>query len=40
MTSDQRLPRAIMQLSSSAFFCALKALLRIKPCKKEERIKD
>jgi hypothetical protein len=27
-----------MQLSSSAFFCALTALLRIKPCKKEERI--
>jgi hypothetical protein len=30
------LPRAITQLSSSAFFCALKALLRIKPCKKIE----
>jgi hypothetical protein len=27
--------RAIWQLSSSAFFCALKALLRIKPCTKK-----
>jgi hypothetical protein len=34
ITSDRRLPRAITQLSSSAFFCALKVLLRIKPCKK------
>jgi mevalonate pyrophosphate decarboxylase len=37
ITSDRRFPRAIWQLSSSAFFCALKALLRIKPYKK---IKD
>jgi hypothetical protein len=38
MTSDQRLLRAIVQLSSSAFFCALRALLRIKPCKNKQRI--
>jgi hypothetical protein len=31
MTSDRKLLRAIVQLSSSAFFCALRALLRIKP---------
>jgi hypothetical protein len=30
---------AIVQPSSSALFYALKALLRIKPCKEEERIK-
>jgi hypothetical protein len=35
MTSDRRLLRAIVQLSSSAFFCALRALLRIKPYKNE-----
>jgi hypothetical protein len=29
---------AMVQLSTSAFFCAPKALLRIKPCKEEERI--
>jgi hypothetical protein len=29
---------AMVQLSSSAFFCALKALLGIKPYKEEERI--
>jgi hypothetical protein len=34
ITSDRRLPRDIWQLSSSAFFYALKALLRIKPYKK------
>jgi hypothetical protein len=33
ITSDRRFLRAIWQLSSSAFFCALKALLRIKPYK-------
>jgi hypothetical protein len=38
ITSNRRLLRAIVQLSSSAFFCALRALLRIKPCKKKERI--
>jgi hypothetical protein len=38
MTSDRKLPRAIVQLSYSAFFCAIRALLRIKPYKKEERI--
>jgi hypothetical protein len=37
INSDRRLPRAIWQLSSSAIFCALKALLRIKPYKKEGR---
>jgi hypothetical protein len=31
MTSDRRFPSAIWQLSPSASFCALKALLRIKP---------
>src|SRR5688572_2607024 len=31
---------AIWQLSSSAFFCALKALLRIKPYKKRRVTKD
>jgi hypothetical protein len=35
ITSVRRLLRAIVQLSSSAFFCALKALLSIKPYKKE-----
>jgi hypothetical protein len=35
ITSDQRLLRATVQLSSSAFFCALRALLSIKPCKTE-----
>jgi hypothetical protein len=35
ITYVQRLLRAIVQLSSSAFFCALKALLSIKPCTKE-----
>jgi hypothetical protein len=29
-------PREIWQLSSSAFFYALKVLLRIKPCKKRK----
>jgi hypothetical protein len=29
-------PNTIVHLSSSAFFCALMALLRIKPCEKEE----
>jgi hypothetical protein len=38
ITSDRRLLSAMVQLSSSAFFCALKALLRIKPCKEDERI--
>jgi hypothetical protein len=35
ITFVRRLLRAIVQLSSSAFFCALKALLSIKPYKKE-----
>jgi hypothetical protein len=35
ITSVRRLLRAIVQLSSSAFFCALKALLSIKPYTKE-----
>jgi hypothetical protein len=38
MTYDRRLPRVIVQLSSFALFCALRAFLRIKPYKKEERI--
>jgi hypothetical protein len=43
ITSDRRLPRAITQILSLAFFCVLKAFLRIKPCKKERismRIQD
>jgi hypothetical protein len=30
--------RAIVHPSSSALFCALKALLRIKPCKKRKEL--
>jgi hypothetical protein len=39
ITSERRLLRAIVQLSSLVLFCALKALLRIKPYKGKERIK-
>jgi hypothetical protein len=35
ITSDRRLLRAIRQLSPSAFFCALEALVRIRPYKKK-----
>jgi hypothetical protein len=38
ITSKWRLLRAIVQPSSLVLFCALKALLRIKPYKEEERI--
>jgi hypothetical protein len=38
ITSERRLLRAIVQLSSSAFFCALKALLRIKSYKKKKEL--
>jgi hypothetical protein len=34
ITSERRLFRAIVHPSSSIFFCALRALLRIKPCKR------
>jgi hypothetical protein len=34
ITSERRLFRAIVHPSSSAFFCALRALLRIRPCKR------
>jgi hypothetical protein len=35
ITSERRLFRAIVYPSSSIFFYALRALLRIKPCKRE-----
>jgi hypothetical protein len=35
ITSERRLFRAIIYPSSSIFFCALRALLRIKPYKRE-----
>jgi hypothetical protein len=38
ITSVRRLLSAMVQLSSSVFFCALKALLRIKPCKKKKEL--
>jgi hypothetical protein len=34
ITSERRLFRAIVHPSSSIFFYALRALLRIKPCKR------
>jgi hypothetical protein len=38
ITSERRLFRAIVYPSSSMFFYALRALLRIKPCKRKTRL--